>query len=73
MDAKNCMNLASFHPDKLCGGFCEEMVLQAREKLLINRVSTGKLLIDMVKVQGNCLLTGSVQGNCLLKWSVQRN
>jgi len=37
VDAKNCMTLETFHPDKLAGGFSEEMVKESRDRLLINK------------------------------------
>ena len=42
VDARNCMKLKSFQPEKLRKGYDDDMPWEAREKLKINRVGVEK-------------------------------
>ena len=46
VDARNCMKLKSFQPEKLREGYDDDMPWEAREKLKINRVRK-KIQVDL--------------------------
>ncbi|XP_045209831.2 histone acetyltransferase type B catalytic subunit-like [Mercenaria mercenaria] len=43
VDARNCMKLKSFQPEKLCEGFDDDMQHEARLKLKLNRKQTRRI------------------------------
>ena len=50
VDARNCMKLKSFQPEKLREGYDDDMPWEAREKLKINRVRQNLYMLICIMV-----------------------